>query len=1241
MDLVPGPGTPLDTDMVFTSILTSLAFASDRIADRLRPVPKIGAAAQIDDADDDARGGLARALISVRNQWTRGNPVDLDLATVSAVIDALRHKDALDDRKLLLEHALTITSRLPPNSATAKMLSRAVVSMLYFDLTHPPCTFVDRPVLRSSFQRPTQMPPAALTSSADHCASSAVASAHRSEHPRADEEVRALRDANPMGPGVAQLSHVVKEVGTRGQGQGATARGAPLPPPNYTWRLPDGSYNSLTSPEMGRAGSHYTRTVHGRHPVSELNRPDPSLVFDALLRRPKGEFKEHPGGLSGLFFAFAALVIHTVFYTSHTDPTINLTNSYVDLSPLYGFSDEAQDTIRRKYHGEDKYEHTNDTGYGNPAYKNRPLGRGLLHEDSFAEDRFLLLPPASGVILVLFCRNHNYIASKLLEVNERGMWADPLAYPPPPGVDPSETMDKAARAAGVANHISGDRNFDGMTEEQICAALLRQDDEIFNTAKLINVAWFGMAVFSDYFSNILGLVRSGSSWTLLPFDEIRNPDHTFVSRGEGNSCSVEFNHVYHWHAVVSQQDEAWTESVFKSLVPDKPVDQITPTDFITGVRRVKEHGDADMSAWAFGGLKRGKDGRFNDAELARILQNASDQPGAAFGARGTPEVLKVMDVMGILQSRRWGVCTLNEFREYFGLKRYTSFEEWNPDKEIAEAAYHLYGHIDNLELYVGLQAEEVKPLVDGAGSCPGYTISRAILGDAIGLTRGDRFFTTDFTPSNLTPWGFADCARDTENPGFGSMLGPLILRTLPNNFTYNSTYTWFPLMTPKAMKKVLTDLDIIEKYDFSRPTPKPEVVPIEKYDAVQRVLQNEGGEFKTAFAEKAREFVTGKGFFLPFDEEESDKQYQQLVASTLLQDGGIERAAAWYGAKTKEFLKERSYKLIKTSSTRQVDIVRDVLNMVPVHWVATEVGGLSLKTKDHPRGRFLESQLQQMLRDIYASIFMETTQAKKLALDYDAINHVNELLEDIREGMGGISGTAWSFTSLFMAAWGERTGESVLTFLKGLYEKCKSEEEVIHMVFSVVVGCSVEYAQGLVHVINFYLEPQQAEHKKKLSELACNEKSSVNTLFEGYVREALRLDPHMPGPQRDVKVMFEAGDVKAPAGSRVYVNLAEANLNPAVFPDPLVVIPTRPRQAYAFLGDGVHQVLGNEFVHVTMAQVLKSVFALKNLRRAPGLQGTLKRFPTNVYGQTHYEYLDKHQVLVPWANNMVLEYDEE
>lgn len=131
----------------------------------------------------------------------------------------------------------------------------------------------------------------------------------------------------------------------------------------------------------------------------------------------------------------------------------------------------------------------------------------------------------------------------------------------------------------------------------------------------------------------------------------------------------------------------------------------------------------------------------------------------------------------------------------------------------------MYGHIDNLELYVGLQAEDTKPLIDGSGLCPGYTIARAILSDAIALTRGDRFFTQDFTPANLTQWGFADCQRDPDAFGFGSALGRLFLRTLPHEFgdEGNSAYAFFPLMTPKSMKEHLEKMNLADKYDFNRP----------------------------------------------------------------------------------------------------------------------------------------------------------------------------------------------------------------------------------------------------------------------------------------------------------------------------------------------------------------------------------------------------------------------------------------
>lgn len=66
----------------------------------------------------------------------------------------------------------------------------------------------------------------------------------------------------------------------------------------------------------------------------------------------------------------------------------------------------------------------------------------------------------------------------------------------------------------------------------------------------------------------------------------------------------------------------------------------------------------------------------------------------------------------------------------------------------------LYGHPDNVELYPGILAEETKkPIVPGSGLCPGFTTSFAILSDAVALVRGDRFFTIDYSPSNLTSFG--------------------------------------------------------------------------------------------------------------------------------------------------------------------------------------------------------------------------------------------------------------------------------------------------------------------------------------------------------------------------------------------------------------------------------------------------------------------------------------------------------
>lgn len=262
--------------------------------------------------------------------------------------------------------------------------------------------------------------------------------------------------------------------------------------------------------------------------------------------------------------------------------------------------------------------------------------------------------------------------------------------------------------------------------------------------------------------------------------------------------------------------------------------------------------------------------------------------------------------------------------------------EWNPDPEVAAAAEKLYGTIDHLELYAGLQAEDTKPVVKGAGLCPGYTVSRAILADAIALIRGDRFFTADFTPHNLTAWGFADCVRSPENPGFGSMLGRLFLRTLPDEFTDNSVYAWFPLMTPQAMDEILTELDQKEKYDFVRPKSVYGAREFEEYGEITGILGNKE-KFRHPFLPRISQVIRGPGFFLATDApERGEREQRQLLKALAETPEQVTAITKFFYESTKALIAKGSFQLVG-GKRNGLDIVRDVFRVVPIQWVATQV----------------------------------------------------------------------------------------------------------------------------------------------------------------------------------------------------------------------------------------------------------------------------------------------------------------
>ncbi|TVY84743.1 Psi-producing oxygenase A [Lachnellula suecica] len=387
----------------------------------------------------------------------------------------------------------------------------------------------------------------------------------------------------------------------------------------FKYRQPDGSLNSFITPQLGAAGTPYAKTCRSAKKLQGV-RPDPGLLFDLLLSREKGVFKENPAGISAMLFYHATIIIHDVFRTSRKDANISDTSSYLDLAPLYGSSMEDQVAIRT-------------------------MSEGLLKPDTFHEIRLLGQPPGVNVILVLYSRFHNYVADMLLKINEGGRFS----------LQPFDKDDPKEKAAAFA----------------------KQDHDLFNTARLVVGGMYMNISLHDYLRGLTNVHHSDSTWTLDPRIEI---DASFgqdgVPRGVGGQVSAEFNLLYRFHPAISQRDEKWIDDLFtKEIFPDigKPLDQLDLVEFLQGVAKFESSVPVDPSKREFGGMKRGPNGRFKDGDLVASLKASIEDPAGMspnasfrssedittfssaghFGPRMVPKALRIVEILSILQARKW------------------------------------------------------------------------------------------------------------------------------------------------------------------------------------------------------------------------------------------------------------------------------------------------------------------------------------------------------------------------------------------------------------------------------------------------------------------------------------------------------------------------------------------------------------------------------------------------------------
>ncbi|KAM0355122.1 hypothetical protein ACHAPU_000982 [Fusarium lateritium] len=870
----------------------------------------------------------------------------------------------------------------------------------------------------------------------------------------------------------------------------------------FKYRTADGKFNSAMHPQLGQAGAPYAKTVPSKtHPLGAL--PDPADLFDRLMARedPGEDGKGRPStsGLSSMLIYHATIIIHDIFRTNDTDKNISDSSSYLDLSPLYGFTDEMQRKIR-----DDKYK------------------LGLLKPDTFAEDRLLRQPPGVCIYLVMYNRYHNYVATQLRRINENGRFSVPTKYQQTPlasaakefvkNTDPDflkairkyDDMWKKRQSAGQGNdeidpdsefgeitdylrqralegieeglHKESERqralciqvtgkddhesqadkrlkniNPEGILEEFLkahAAAWDKLDEDLFQTARLITCGMYIQISIHDYLRGLMGFHNFDTNFTLDPRVEMKN--HQNVSRGLGNQVTVEFNLLYRFHCAISMKDEAYAESFMAQFFEkDEGWDpkKLNLPQFmqLMGMAQAKAKLKKPLEPWQqefglrepgnsrFKPFKRNEfTGLFDDQSMVDELTSAMDDPIANFGPLNVPKCLRAVEVLGIMQARKWEIGTLNDFRDFFGMKRHPTFESITPNEKVQNALRDLYEHPDKVELYPGIFCEtneaNGKLNADPGPSDLDSALWAAIFSDAITLVRSDRFYTVDWNTNSLTNWGMKEVTPDSDVLK-SSMFHRLIQRAFPEWYPYDSIRFFHPFYTSEKNaelakqqgydKEFSIKVDSLKrpeknsrgeltsfKYDVDKSNPqKPsKLIFLNHKDDIKAILKNTDdilvhpARTRIAFLPKEIHEVLKPG-----QHNSSEAQKAQIAtnqkAATRHAAADHEHIMSYLVDISRNIIKREVVTMDKDKGIYQLDIVRDFAIPVVTRYVADFLGfGHLLQSDTNSHAPYSENEVYQHINNCQVFLSYNTDETKLLKRRKDFRDSMNFLLKLAEEG---------------------------------------------------------------------------------------------------------------------------------------------------------------------------------------------------------------------------------------------------
>ena len=200
--------------------------------------------------------------------------------------------------------------------------------------------------------------------------------------------------------------------------------------------------------------------------------------------------------------------------------------------------------------------------------------------------------------------------------------------------------------------------------ELLAATYPNWDDErLFQTSRNIMIVLL-MKVVVDEYINHISPYNFRFKFDAEPFWR----EHWYRQ----NWMSVEFSLVYRWH----------------SLIPD--------------TIRLNGHDYSTEEAFFNNFL-------LTSRGLGALFEDSSLQPAGEIGLFNTPRFLRDTERASIELSRMAHLASYNDYRELCGFPRVTDFDQITGNSETQRQLEKVYGHVDNIEFYVGLFAEDVRP----------------------------------------------------------------------------------------------------------------------------------------------------------------------------------------------------------------------------------------------------------------------------------------------------------------------------------------------------------------------------------------------------------------------------------------------------------------------------------------------------------------------------------------------------